>query len=335
MLNAVIQLDERGFGIHFPDDSLSRLKARCNLLVDAPIPDLVASPHKDALSRAQILMTGWGSKPVGKRELALMPELRLVVHLAGTVKPILSPEVMRAGIHVTHAAAVNARPVAQYVLAVILMHNKRVVQWARAYRERRGTLKVREDPMYPGIGSRGKVVGIVGASRVGRCLIDMLKPQGLRVLLHDPYLPASEAQALGVEPVTMDQLLRCSDVVSLHQPLLPSTRGSFGARDFAMMRDGALFVNTARGGIVDHDAMAAAMADGRLCAVLDVTEPEPLPDTSPLWDMDNVVITPHIAGSLGTEVADMTDEMIAEIDRFTRGEALRHELAADMWERVA
>lgn len=98
---------------------------------------------------------------------------------------------------------------------------------------------------------------------------------------------------------------------------------------------GALLINTARGRIVDTAALEAAMADGRLSAVLDVTDPEPLNDDSPLWDMPNVTITPHVAGSFGCEVCSMTDLVLDDIARFTRGEPLRHEVVLADWERVA
>lgn len=335
MLNAVIQLSQKGFDTHLGRGMLAELRKCCNLLSDAPVADLRAELSPEVLAKTEILITGWGSKPVDMELRAAMPNLRLIAHLAGTVKFVVSPEVIESGVHVTHAAAANAKPVAQYVLAMILLHNKRVVDWARLYAEQRSAIRVRSEPLHDIVGNRDKVIGIVGASRVGRHLIEFLRPHNLPILLHDPFVPADEARALGVEPVSLERLLRDSDVVSLHQPLLPTTRKSFGARDFAQMRDGALFINTARGAIVDHAALIEAMQGGRLSAVLDVTDPEPLPDDSPLWSMDNVLLTPHVAGSLGTEVAEMTELVIDEIGRFTRGEPMQHEVAVDVWERVA
>lgn len=335
MLNALMQLDETAFRLHLREDALRALREACNLLHPDPVADLRVRVPSETLARTEVLVTGWGSARVDMALRSAMPNLKLVAHLAGTVKNVISPEVMLSGVRVTHAAAANARPVAQFVLASILLHNKRVPEWTRLYSERRSQLRIRSEPLHRIVGNRDKTVGIVGASRVGRCLIEFLAPHNLRILLHDPYLPGGEATALGVEPVSLDDLLRQSDVVTLHQPLLPTTRGSFGAREFGLMRDGALFINTARGAIVDPNAIVAAMADGRLSALLDVTEPEPLPDDSPLWDMPNVILTPHVAGSLGTEVAGMTELVIEEIARFGRGEPLRHEVIPESWERVA
>lgn len=335
MLKAIIQLEPKGFEEHFRGTTLRDLTQICQLIVPDPVSDLTRDLDDETLANVEVLLTGWGSRPLDAATRARMPQLKLVAHLAGTVKHVLSPDLLHSGVRVTHAAAANAFPVAQYVLGITLLHNKRVLDWSATYHEKRSALRVRADPLAKGIGNRDKIVGIVGASRVGRCVIDLLRPHGMTVLLHDPYLPDAEARALGCAPVSLDQLLAESDVVSLHQPLLPSTRNSFGAREFALMRDGTLFVNTARGAIVDHAALTAAMADGRLSAVLDVTDPEPLPDGSPLWDMPNVMITPHVAGSLGTEVTDMTRLILEEIRRFSCGEAMAHELLADVWERVA
>jgi phosphoglycerate dehydrogenase-like enzyme len=329
-----MQINRRSFETHLDEAALRALRASCNFLHDDPLQDL-ADADPDLLARTELLVTGWGSAPIDARLRAAMPRLKLIAHLGGTVKHLVTPEVMQSGVRVTQAAAANARPVAQFCLAMILLHNKGVADWARLYAERRSAMRVKADPLHARVGNRGKVVGIVGASRVGRCLIDYLKPHGLPVLLHDPYLSEAEARALEVDLVPLDRLLSESDVVSLHQPLLPSTRGSFGARDFALMRDGALFMNTARGAIVDQPAMIEALAGGRLNAVLDVTFPEPLPDDCPLWDMPNVLLTPHVAGSLGTEVFEMTEMVIEEIRRFTRGEPLQHEVTTEIWERVA
>lgn len=264
-----------------------------------------------------------------------MPNLRFLAHLAGSVRPVITPEIMATGLRVSSAAAANARPVADFTLAHVLLHLKRVEDWARLYRQRRSAIAPRADALRTRVGNRDRTVGIVGASRIGRIVIGHLHRHGIRVLLHDPYVSPEAAAALGVERCDMARLLATSDVVSLHQPLNAETAGTFGAREFAAMRDGALLINTARGGIVRNDALVDAMRDGRLSAVLDVSDPEALDDDSPLWDMPNVRLTPHIAGSFGREVADMTDLMLSEIERFARGEPLLHEVTLANWERMA
>lgn len=335
MKNALIQLNEQSFKVHFPNGTFADLKAACTLLSPGPVQDLQTGVDAETRAQTEILITGWGSKPLTPEILATLPNLELVAHLGGTVKSVLSQAALKNGLRVTNAADVNAKPVAQFALAFIILHNKRVLDWQRAYARDRTSFDLHANPMVGNLGNRDKVIGIVGASRVGRALISLLQPHGLRILVHDPVKTDDELRGYGAEPTPLDALLAQSDVVSLHQPLLPETRKSFGAREFALMKDGALFLNTARGAIADQDALTKAMAGGRLNAVLDVTDPEPLPDKTPLWDMPNVILTPHVAGSLGTEVADMTDEIIAEIRRFTKREALLHEVSLGHWAQVA
>jgi len=119
-----------------------------------------------------------------------------------------------------------------------------------------------------------------------------------------------------------------SDVVSLHAPVLPSTVGMIGARQLARMRDGTTFINTARGVIVDHHALRTELITGRISAVLDVTDPEPLAADDALFGLPNVVLTPHLAGSVGTELHRLTATALQEVEAFAAGRAPLHPVAA-------
>ncbi|WP_275001887.1 NAD(P)-dependent oxidoreductase [Promicromonospora iranensis] len=168
-------------------------------------------------------------------------------------------------------------------------------------------------------GNYGRTVGVVSASRTGRALIELLRPfPALRVLLYDPYVTADEAAELGVEPVTLPELMSRSDVVTLQTPLLPETVGLIDAALLARMPDGATLINTARGPVVDAEALERELVGGRISAVLHVTDPEPLPASSPLYDLPNVLLTPHIAGSMGTELRRMGDMAAADLARYVR-----------------
>lgn len=338
-VSSLIQLPQPKFDIHFPEpcraDSIARLAHVTDLLHPGPIADLHSADAAPLLTEVEVLMTGWGSLAIDADLRRRMPRLKLIAHLAGTVKGVLTQEVACSGIKVVSAAEANARPVAEFTLAHILLHMKRVPEWRRIYREDRSRVVTRETAFSGPVGNSGRTVGIIGASRIGRRVAEDLRRHQIAVLLHDPFVGAADAASFGARKVEMDELLSQSDVVSLHQPLLPSTEHSFGATEFARMRDGALLINTARGRIIDCAALEAAMADGRIFAVLDVTDPEPLPDDSPLWDMPNVMLTPHVAGSFGCEVCEMTERVLDDIERFTRGEPLHHEVRVDNWERVA
>ncbi|WP_272868247.1 NAD(P)-dependent oxidoreductase, partial [Mangrovactinospora gilvigrisea] len=143
------------------------------------------------------------------------------------------------------------------------------------------------------------------------------------------------AERLGAAPVDLDTLARRSQVVSLHAPDLPETRQLLDRRRLALLPDGALVVNTARGALIDTAALAEEAASGRLDAVLDVTDPEPLPPGHPLFDLPNVLLTPHLAGALGNEVPRLGEAALAELHRYAAGQALDHEVRPEDWDRIA
>lgn len=313
-------------------EHLARLASLCELPDPEPLARFDDPRAQALLPRVEVLLTGWGCPPLDDAVLRAGPRLRAVAHAAGTVKNHVTPALLER-VAVSSAAAANAVPVAEYTLAAILLANKRVFEARARYREVRAFRFWPHE--LPGLGNYGKTVGLVGASRVGRRVAELLRPFDLRVLVADPYLAAPEAARLGAAHVQLDALLEASHVVSLHAPLVPDTRGMLDARRLARMRDGATLVNTARGGLVDAAALEAELVSGRLAAVLDTTEPEPLPADSPLYDLPNVFLTPHVAGALGAETRRLVDLALDEIARFARGEPFAHPVRAEEWERIA
>jgi phosphoglycerate dehydrogenase-like enzyme len=310
---------------------------RLRVLAEVPDSDPLGSfdePRAEALlARAEILLTGWGCPPLVEEVLARAPSLRAVIHAAGTVKHHVTEACFDRGLAVSSAAAANAVPVAEYALAAILFANKRAFQLSRRYCDLRAfRLWAAETP---GIGNYRKRVGLVGASRVGRCVLALLAPFDFEVRVSDPTLSDEEARALGAPCCSLDELLSWCDVLSLHAPLVPSTRGLLDARRLALLRDGATLVNTARGGLVDADALEAELVSGRIAAVIDTTEPEILPADSPLYELPNVFLTPHIAGAMGDETERLVDCALDEVERLARGAALEHGILRDDWERIA
>lgn len=185
------------------------------------------------------------------------------------------------------------------------------------------------------LGNYGKTAGIIGASRIGLKTIELLQHFDIEVLLYDPYATPEQAEALGVELVGLDELMARSDVASLHAPSLPSTRHMIDARRLALLRDGATFINTARAAIVDQEALIRELRSGRIRAAIDVTEPEVLPEDSPLYDLPNVLLTPHIAGSVGAERERLGTLIVNEVERFVRGERLKHAVDFNTLDRMA
>lgn len=283
--------------------------------------DLADPPLARALFGAEVLVTGWGCPLLDTRVLDAAPRLRAVLHAAGSVKGFVTPEVWRRGITVSSAAGANAVPVAEYTLAMILLAGKDVFAFRDALRTHRA---FPYGDIVPGIGNYGRRVGVIGASRIGRRVIDLLRPHDVQVTLADPYVDEADAAALDVGLLPLDDLLRGSDIVTVHAPKTPRTRHLLGPRELALMPDGAVLINTARGSLVDHEALVAELTTGRLSAILDVTDPEPLPSDSPLFDLPNAFITPHLAGSQGNEVARLGRTVAEEAGCLAAGVPLRH-----------
>ncbi|MES5818742.1 hydroxyacid dehydrogenase [Streptomyces sp. RG80] len=300
----------------FPPEVMARLGKAVDI-----DPDLVAEDFTDprvakALARTEILVTGWGCPRIDTAVLDAAPKLRAVLHSAGSVKGFATPEIWERGLVVSSAADANALPVAEYTLAMILLAGKDLF----VAREHLRTSRAHPGwGIVPGIGNHGRRVGVIGASRIGRRVLELLRPFDLRPVLTDPYVDERRAAELGVPLVELDELLRGSDIVTIHAPETPETRHLVGRRELALMPDGAVLINTARGGLVDHDALVAELRTGRLSAILDVTDPEPLPADSPLYDLPNAFVTPHLAGSQGNELARLGATVAEEAERLAAG----------------
>ena len=318
----------------FDAAALARLGRSCDIVRAEPLEELASSEARAVLGEIDILVTGWGCPVVTAQVVQAAPGLKLIAHAAGTVKFTLDPAVYAAGIRVTHAADANAVPVAEFTLAAIIFANKRVFELRDRYRAdpgRRSSYALMDEP----IGNYHRTIGLVGASRIGRKVARLLAGFDFTVLVSDPYVRAGDPVLDGAELVDLDSLMARSDVVSIHAPSLPSTRSMIGARQLKLMQDGAAFINTARGALVDEAALVAELQTGRIHAVIDVTDPEIPAPGSPLYTLPNVFLTPHVAGAVGTERLRLGEMVIAEIERFVAGVPMEFEIEPALLERLA
>ncbi len=308
----------------FDEDDLDRLRELGTVLNTQPI----AAWDDEAdtvLAEAEVIVGHWGCPPLDAAMLDRAPRLGLFAYAAGTVKMTLTDAVWDRDIRVTSGANANAEPVAEFTLAAILFANKGVL-WRRGPVDF-SVMSAMGDRQW---GNYGRTIGIVGASLIGRRVIELLRPfPHLTVMLYDPFVTPEEAASLGVEKQELDELCASADVLSIHAPALPETMHMIGTDQLAALPDGATVINTARGPLINHGALMPHLASGRLYAVLDVTDPEPLPDDSPLLEMPNVWISPHLAGSQGTELARMTDYVIEEVWRWSAGEPALNEVTKE------
>lgn len=312
-------------GYFFRPAHLERLAELCDVPEPAAVEGMDPGRADEVLADAEVLLGHWGCARIDEAFLDRAPRLRMLAYAAGTVKEVVTPATFDRGILVTSGAAANAVPVAEYTVATILLANKDAFVAAARMRDPDVPAGPRRHP----VGNWAKRIGIVGASHVGRRTIELLAPYRLEVVVADPFLDAAGAEALGARLVDMDELLATSDVVSLHAPALPETRHMIGAPQLAAMMDGAVLINTARGSLVDHDALVAEVASRRITAVLDVTEPEPLPPDHPLLSLPGAWVTPHLAGSEGTEVSRLAELVLDEIERFCTGQPPLHPVRAE------
>lgn len=302
----------------FGDDELARLRATATLGEPVSTDELTSARTLARLAQVEVLVTSWGCPPLDERVMDAAPRLRAVLHAAGSVRGHVGDTVLDRGLLVTSAAAVNAEPVAQYTYAAIIWAFKKVpflaadartfrTDWS--YRNRHGALT-----------GRNRTVVLVGFSRVGRRVAAMLQNlEETRVLVVDPVVNPTEVRAAGAEPVTLEAALPQADVLSLHAPALPETQHLIGVAELAALPAEATLINTARGALVDTTALEQACSTRPIYAVLDVTDPEPLPASSPLYTLPNVLITPHVAGSLGSETRRMSAAALEELERYARG----------------
>ncbi|MFC3493414.1 hydroxyacid dehydrogenase [Glycomyces rhizosphaerae] len=316
----------------FPEPLMRRLDAVLDFDPALIARDYADPAAKAALGEAEVIVSSWGAPPLNDEALAAAPNLKAVLHAAGTVKWIISKAGWERGLAVSSSSGANALPVAEYTLASILMAGKGIFQLREDFRKARNfTLGY----IHPQVGNFGRTIGIVGASKIGRRVVELLRPFDFTVLLADPFVEAAEAAALGAELVQLDELVARADVVSVHAPDLPETEHLINADRLAKMRDGTVVVNTARGRLVDTEALTVELLSGRLSAVIDVTEPEPLSAHSPLYDLPNVFLTPHVAGSHGNELSRMGLFMVEEAERYVAGEPLLHRVDPEtLWRQA-
>ncbi len=285
---------------------------------------------KRLLTGADACITSWEVAPLNREVIDAADRLKAVVHMGGSVKRLVSDELFEKGVKVFGASPVLAETVAETALGFMIMGMKK--SWVIAAEVKGGAW--RDYPSWPPRELRGKTVGIIGASQVGRHVIKLLKPFHVEILVYDPYLTDTDADSLGVKRVELEKLAAESDIISLHAPVNDKTTRMMNDSLFKIMKDDALIVNTARGSLIDEPAMIRELSAGRFYAVLDVSDPEPPAPESPLRKLSNVTLFPHFAGCI-EDCSDMSLRAAEELRRFFAGEAPLYEITREMFDRIS
>jgi phosphoglycerate dehydrogenase-like enzyme len=325
-------------------------------VLDAPSADLIYGPEErrdigefvDFLGRPQtaesiladpemladveVIFSGWGGATMDEKFLAAAPNLRAVFYGSGSIRRITTDAFWDRGILITSAYAANAVPVAEYTLSTILLSLKHF--WRFTLQARTGTGWGDHTRTIPG--GYNTTVGLVSCGLIARKTLELLRVFDLKRLVSCPFLSADEAKELSVERCTIPEIFRRADVVSLHTPEFPETRGMITGKLLASMKPGATFINTARGSIVREREMIEVLRQRPdLTAVLDVCDPEPPAPDCPLLTLPNVVLTPHIAGSMGPEIKRLGRYMVEELRRYVAGEPLKWQITRELSSRIA
>jgi phosphoglycerate dehydrogenase-like enzyme len=262
------------------------------------------------------VITGWGSPKITPEVLANASKLKFIGHTAGSVAHLFHRSVFDKNITIVNANTPLAMSTAEASLALMMagawnIHgfNQVIKQglWSNHYAD--GTT-----------GLANQVIGLIGLGEISREVMRLLKPFNVKILLNSRYCTQEEAARLGVELVSLDDLLKRSDIVSLHNTLTTSTVGMLGKRELALIRDGGLIVNTARSPIIDEEALIENLKNGRLFAALDVFDQEPLPKEHILLHLTNVLCTPHIGGLSRYWKSQLGRTVVDDLERFIKGE---------------
>ncbi len=305
-----------------PPGWLAPLEAHCRLFV-GPADGAGLTPElRAALPQAEGLFTLL-TDPVDEALLARAPRLKVVSNMAVGVNNIALDACTRRGIPVGHTPGVLTDATADLTLALLLAIARRLPEAARDAREGRWTTW--SPTGWLGADLRDRTLGIVGFGAIGQAVAERARAFGMRVLYHSRTRKPEAEHRLAAAFVPLNDLLAQSDVVSLHVPLTPQTRGLINADALRRMKPTAILVNTARGPVVDTEALLRALREGWIrAAALDVTDPEPLPPEHPLYAQPNCLITPHIGSATEATRRRMAEIACRNLLAGLRGERLPH-----------
>ncbi len=330
MNRAIYLLAEHAFDRIYGPDQRAAIEQMVDIDAELHTGETIED-RLDALTDVQVIFSGWGMPKVDAPLLAHAPDLEIIFYGAGSIRGFATDAMWDRGIRVCSAWAANGVPVAEFSFANIILLLKRAWRHALDIKAQR-----RYSGKLPVPGAYGSTVGLVSLGEIGRQVCRRLQHLDVNVIAYDPYVDRQHTAELDAELVDLPDLFRRSDVVSIHTPWLPETEGMIGGELIGSMKSGAGLLNTSRGAVIDEPAMIEVLQRrDDLSAVLDVTHPEPPAEDSPLYTLPNVVLTPHIAGSMDGECRRMGQTMVEECRRWLAGEPLNYEVTRERAKRMA
>lgn len=263
----------------------------------------------DRIGDCDTYITGWGSPRLDSTILDAAPKLRLLTHLCGTVVPFVSDAMWDRGIRVLSGNRFFAESVAEGTLAYMLAALRDIPAYSRRLHDER--IWKRSADFNQGLA--GKRIGIISYGAIARHLVRLLSAFRVRLYVYDiAPLPAEDVARYALTQASMEEIFSTCDIISVHTPLFDATHHLIGQPLLSRIREGALFVNTSRGAVIDQAALERELATGRFRAVLDVYEQEPPPQDCPLYDLPNVLMMPHMGGPTVDLRAFITETLLRE-----------------------
>ncbi len=313
----------------FAERDVEALKAEHTLkFAQGPESDLAAQ-WADLVGDAEVIITGWGSPAISDEMLAQAKQLKLLVHAAGSIKYLVPPTIWKRGIRVASNNRAIGVGVAETSLGMIISGLKGFFP-CNALTHRGGW---KNDPTsLPDFTVRevfDVTIGLVGLGQVGQHLVGLLKGFEVSIVAYDPIIPPEAAKALGVELVELNELMRRSDVVTIHAPALEATRHMIGREQLGLLKNDAVLINTARGSLIDEKALIEELQRRRIWAFIDVTDPEPPAADHPFRSMPHVVLTPHIAGAVSNGIRRIGRSVVRQVHQFVAGTEMDGEVTAE------
>lgn len=321
-------------------NSLNRIYSKSAIRRIAELTDLAIEPFTEEnwqeaiplLKHVDYIFSSWGMPPLDENFLAHAPQLKHIFYGAGSIRGFYTEAAQQRGIGVSSAWRANAVPTAEFAHAQIILSLKQYFRSTRLIQQNRTWIKPATAS-----GTFRSTVGIVSLGTIGRRVAAQIRDQNqLNVMAYDPFATEADARDLDLQLVSLDTLFKESDVISLHAPDLEETSGMITRELLSSMKPNATLINTARGQLIDESALVDVFRERTdLDALLDVTATEPDNEDSPLWDLPNVAISPHIAGSLNQECQRMGEYMVEELERLLSNAPLQHQISPELFVSMA
>jgi phosphoglycerate dehydrogenase-like enzyme len=279
---------------------------------------------KRSVTGAKVIISTWGALPYTPDLLDCCPDLELILYGAGSFKAYLSRELTASDVKVCTAVHMNALPVAEFTLGLILTSMKNVFRHSREF-ESDGRSGWKKSRPYSG-GYYHTRVGLLGYGRITKFLLDLLTKFDFDVLVADDFVTADELAAYGAQKADVAEVMSTCEVISIHHADVERNWNIINKETLALMKPGVRLINTSRGRMINEADLVEKLREGSITAFLDVTHPEPPADGHPFYELQNCILTPHVAGSVGTEVFRMGDYCLRELTNWIEGKPLENQI---------